>query len=246
MTRDAERAHVLEIRVAAFDDRRDVVRFPPRLAALVNHAALLQRADLAHAFREREPHDAASQSMRVDAAERADAVVALEHAFAQICRARPQSPLMHASVRTKRPPPPAHRALAPPAHASIVDGARVAGAFPRPSPSPGWASVATSSPSPRARKRSRALAREKEHGGRHQRVRARREGRAEQLADLALGPRRLHHDRDVAVLPAHAPRGETVRRREDGIVERIDANGIAEVEDEQAIVLAAGEPAQRE
>jgi hypothetical protein len=40
MTRDAQRAHVLEIRVAAFDDRRDVIRFPPRLAAFVNQAAL--------------------------------------------------------------------------------------------------------------------------------------------------------------------------------------------------------------
>jgi osmotically-inducible protein OsmY len=33
---------------------------------------------------------------------------------------------MHARVRTKRPPPPAHRTLAPPAHDVIVDGARVA------------------------------------------------------------------------------------------------------------------------
>src|SRR5215212_7047725 len=120
MTRDAERADVFEVRVAAFDNRKDVIGFPPRLAALVNHAALLQRAELAHALRKGEAHDPAAKTMRVGAAEGADAGVALEHAFAQICRARPQPPLMHARVGTERPPPPAHRPLAPPAHAAIV------------------------------------------------------------------------------------------------------------------------------
>jgi hypothetical protein len=41
MAGDAQRPHILEIRVAAFDDGQDVIRFPPRFASFVDRALLL-------------------------------------------------------------------------------------------------------------------------------------------------------------------------------------------------------------
>src|ERR1051325_1773444 len=112
---DAERADVLQIGVAAFHHRDDMVRLPPRLAALGDGAALEQRAELAHAVGEGEAHDAAAQLHGVEAADGTDAAVALEDAVAQVARAGAEPPLMHARVRAERSPPPAHLPLAPPA-----------------------------------------------------------------------------------------------------------------------------------
>jgi hypothetical protein len=84
VTWNAERSEVFEIRVAPFDDRQDVIGFPPRLALLVNEAVLLERPQFAHALAEGHAHDFATQFVRVEVAQRTNAFVALEDTFAQI------------------------------------------------------------------------------------------------------------------------------------------------------------------
>src|ERR1051325_7573409 len=66
MAGDAERAHVLETGIAAFDDRSDVIGLPPRLAPAMHDAELLLCANLAHPLGEGEAQDLAAQPVRIE------------------------------------------------------------------------------------------------------------------------------------------------------------------------------------
>ena len=122
MAHHAQRADVLEIRIAAFDNWEDVVRFPPAFPAAGN----LQLAHLDHAAAEGEAEDAAAERHRIDPADCADPAVALEHALAQVRRARAEAPLMDAGVGAERAAAATHRPLAPPARRPPLHGASIA------------------------------------------------------------------------------------------------------------------------
>lgn len=120
MTRDAERADVVERRVAAFDDREDVIRLPPAFSPPRDRSAVDHLADPFHPCREGEAHHAPPQLLSVDAAERADAAIALEHALTQVRGAGSEAPLMNARVGTEGPPPSGDLNAAPAAEPTPV------------------------------------------------------------------------------------------------------------------------------
>src|SRR5215208_5391028 len=98
MTGDAECADVLEIRIAAFADRHDVISFPQRFARAT----------------------ATRQQACIEVADRADPAVAFEYTVAEIGGARSQPPFVHALVGAERSPFPAHLACTPATQSSAV------------------------------------------------------------------------------------------------------------------------------
>ena len=120
MAFQAKRSNIFQITLAtALDYRNDMIGIPKALPDTLSWTD----PPAGHCFEAR----GATQSLQVspgreaiDTTLRADALVALEHLFADVARIGPEPPFLHAPVRTKRQPTPRHFQVAPAAKVPAV------------------------------------------------------------------------------------------------------------------------------
>lgn len=96
MTAQAHRTNILEIALApAFDDGNYMIRIPETFAQPATKSPMSKQSDAICAACVTQFENCGN---RVDSAAGADAAIAFEHLFPEICRLRAQLPLMYAEL----------------------------------------------------------------------------------------------------------------------------------------------------
>jgi hypothetical protein len=122
MAAQAEGTDILEIALAsAFDDGNNMIRIPETFARPATQAPMLEKRGTICAARVAE---FASRRNRIDSAGGADAAIAFENLFTEICRLRAQFPLVHAELGAEGVAATRHLKRTPATQATTVGAAR--------------------------------------------------------------------------------------------------------------------------